>query len=563
MDPRIWHGHYDPGVPHALPFEPLTIPQLLARAAERWPDRTAVIFLNGRLTFRQLQEAADRLATALTRLGVGKDSRVAIQLPNLPQTVIAYYATLICGAQAVMTNPLYVPREVEHQWNDAGVEVAVTADFLYQRTLAGIRDKLPVREYLVASIPEYLRFPLKQLAPLKLRKQDPPAIAPFPTGPNIHAFRKLVDGTAPDPPRPAIDLDDLAALQYTGGTTGVSKAAMLTHRNLSANAQQLRSWLPKSHDGEEVILAALPYFHIFGMTVCMNLPVLMGASFALMPNPRDIPTMIKLIGKHRISLFPGVPAMFNAILSTPGIKRSDLDSVKQVFSGSAPLPEDLLRRFEDLTGSVIFEGFGLTESSPATHANPVGGVRKVGTVGMPLPGTDAKVVDMDDGEVELPPGQEGELILKGPQIMAGYWNRPDETAVTLKDGWLFTGDLAVMDSDGYFKIVGRKKDMILASGYNIYPDEIDRVLTDHPAVIEACTIGVPDEKRGETVKSFVVLAEGASATEEELVAHCRENMAAYKVPRAIAFRDELPKSAMMKLLRRTLREEELAARKRG
>jgi long-chain acyl-CoA synthetase len=560
MESRIWHSHYDQGVPASIDYQDWPIPDLLARTAEKYPDNTALIFLNCKLTYRQLKDQVDRLATAFTGMGIKKDSRVAVHLPNLPQTVIAHYAALTCGAQVVMTNPLYVSREIEHQWNDAEVDIAVTADFLYQRAIAPIKDKLPARQYIVASIPEYLRFPLRQLAPLKLKKQDPPAIAPMPSGPDIHRFRKLIDATSPAPPRPDISMDDLCALQYTGGTTGVSKAAMLSHRNLSCNAQQVRAWIPRLFDGEEVFLAALPYFHIFGMTVCMNVPVMMGAAIVIMPNPRDIPQMIKNVTKHRITLMPGVPAIFAAILNTPGIESLDLTSVKAVFSGSAPLPIDVTRRFEKLTGSVIFEGFGLTETSPATHVNPIDGERKAGSVGMPVPDTDARIVDMETGETELDHGEEGELIIRGPQVMVGYWRRQDETDLMIKDGWLYTGDLAIMDDDGYFRIVGRKKDMILASGYNIYPDEIDQILTDHPAVVEACTIGVPDEKRGETVKSFVVLAEGGSVTEDELLAHCRENLAPYKIPRSVEFKAELPKSAMMKLLRRTLRDEELAKR---
>ncbi len=559
MDPRVWHRHYDRGVPPSLAYEDLTVHGLLERSAARHPDRDALVFLNARLTYRRLQEQVDRLATAFTRMGLAPGDRVAIHLPNLPQTVIAYYATLACGARAVMTNPLYVPREIEHQWNDAGCRIAVTADFLWQRTVAEVREHVPVEHVIIASIPEYLRFPLKQLAPLKLRKQDPPAIAPMPRGEGLHAFRALVDGTPPEPPRPEVDPGDTAVLQYTGGTTGVSKAAMLSHRNLVCNVEQCCAWMTSLEDGREVFLAALPYFHIFGMTIALNQPVAMGATVLLAPNPRDTGALLAGIEKHRVSVFPAVPKMLAALVARPDVSSRDLTSVKAVFSGSAPLPEDTRRRFEEATGARIFEGFGMTEASPATHANPVYGVRKPGTVGLPFPDTDARIVAIDDHDVPLPPGQEGELVIRGPQVMQGYWNRPDETADMLREGWLHTGDLAVMDDEGYFKIVGRKKDMILASGYNVFPDEIDHVLTDHPAVAEACTIGVPDSQRGESVKSFVVLEPGASATAEELEAYCRENLAAYKVPRAFEFRDDLPRSAMMKLLRRELRDEEIAA----
>lgn len=560
---RRWHAHYDEGVPSSAYYHDLAAGELVGRAAESWPNRTALVFLNAKTSWAKLNDQVRRFATALSRLGVERDSKVAIHLPNIPQTVIAYYATLSLGAQAVMTNPLYVPREIEHQWNDAEVTVAVTADFLYQRVLADLRDKLPVKHYIVTSIPDALRFPLNLLAPFKLRKAVPPAWAPMPTGEGVHAMRQLLRDTPAAPPEVEVDPGELAVLQYTGGTTGVSKAAMLTHRNLLTNVQQCRAWMRSLEEGEEVILAALPYFHIFGMTICMNLPAFLGATIVLIPNPRDIPALIKNIVKHRVTLFPGVPAHFHAINNTPDIGKLDLTCVKGCFSGSAPLPGDTMRRFEELSDSVIFEGYGLTETSPATHVNPMLGNRKIGTVGMPLPDTDAKVVDVDDPDRELEVGAEGELLVKGPQVMPGYWKRPEETAEVLRDGWLLTGDLAVMDADGYFRIVGRKKDMIIASGCNIYPDEVDRVLTEHPGVSEACTIGVPDERRGETVKSFVVRQPGASVEAEELIAWSRERLASYKIPRAVEFRDELPKSAMLKLLRRELRAEEIARQARG
>ena len=554
---KIWHKSYDPGVPKQIEFEDLTIPQFLDNSAARFPDSPALLFLNSELTYRELKREADGLAAALSDLGVKKDSRVAIHLPNLPQTVISFLATLKLGAQAVMTNPLYTPREIEHQWNDAGCELAITADFLYEQTLRDIRHKLPVRNFIIASVTDYLRFPIKQLAPIKLRKADPPRIAKVSPGPGIHFFRRLIRSTVSSPPEVQINLDDVALLQYTGGTTGVAKGAMLTHRNLSFNVQQNRAWFPNLEGGREVFLGVLPYFHVFGLTVSFLLPLYVGAAMVLMPNPRDIPTMVKNISKHRVTLLPGVPAMFNAINQHPGIEKIDTSSVKSCISGSAPLPQTVLERFEELTGSRIVEGFGLTEASPVTHTNPLNGVRKVGSIGLPMPNTEAKIIDPETGQKELTPGEEGELIIRGPQVMKGYWKMPDETSKVIRDGWLHTGDLAVMDEEGYFTIVGRKKDMILASGYNIYPDEIDRLLMAHPAVLESCTIGIPDPKRGETVKSFVVLKPGMSATPEEIHEFCRQQLAAYKLPKLIEFREQLPKSSMLKLLRRVLRKEEL------
>ena len=560
MTDRPWHRSYDAGVPREVAFEDLTIPDMLERAATRYPDAPAVVFLNGRLNYRALKDHVDRLATALADLGVASGSRVAIQLPNLPQTVIAYYATLRLGAQVVLTNPLYTVREMQHQWSDAGCAVAVVPDFVFDQKIKDHRGDLPIRDYIVASIPEYLRFPLNLLAPLKLKRQKPhPAIARVEPGRGVHLFKALVASTAPRPaalPARAAEMDDVAVLQYTGGTTGVPKGAMLTHRNLSYNLQQARAWLPALREGQEVMLAALPIFHVFGMTVCMNLPVYLGASMVLLPNPRDVPMLVKAIEKHRVTIAPLVPALFNAINQFPGVDRRDLSSVAVCVSGSAPLSVDVQQRFEALTGGKICEGFGLTETSPITHINPLQGVRKIGTIGVPVPDTDCRIVDLETGTRDVPAGEPGELLIRGPQVMRGYWNRPDETANAIRGGWLYTGDLAVMDQDGFFRIVGRKKEMIDASGYKVYPDEVDRVLMSHPAVLEAATIGVPDPKRGETVKSFVVLRPGMQATADEIRAHCSRDLAAYKVPRLIEFRSELPKSAALKILRRELVEEE-------
>jgi len=558
MEKRVWHKLYDKGVPTSYEFKDVSVPQLLERSAATNGDSTALVFMNGRLSYRQLKQDVDRLATALATLGAGRDTRVAIQLPNLPQTVIAYYATLSLGAQVVMTNPMYVEREIEHQWNDAGCTVAVVSDFLFEQRIKAIRHKLPVKNYIIASIPEYLRFPLNLLAPLKLRKADPPLIAKVESEEGIYFFGKLIKATLPRPPEVDIGADDIAVVQYTGGTTGVSKGAMLTHGNLSSNAQQINAWFSTLEPGRETWLASLPFFHVFGMTVSMNFPVHARAAMVLMPDPRDIRQLIKNVVKHKVTVFPTVPAQVNAINNYPGIENLDLTSIKACVSGSAPLPVDVLEKFEKLTGSKIVEGFGLTEASPVTHCTPLLGQRKVGSIGIPLPETDAKVVDLEDGATEMPLGEAGELIIRGPQVMKGYWQQPSATQESIRDGWLHTGDIAVVDDKGFFAIVGRKKELIIAGGYNIYPDEIDRVLMAHPAVLEAATIGIPDEKRGETVKSFVVLAAEQTATAEELIEYTRRELAAYKIPRQIEFRGELPKSTVLKILRRELRNQELA-----
>ncbi len=560
MERRVWHDHYDEGIPVDFRFIDRTLLEALDRAAGHGGDRTAIWFLNRRMTYGGLKDQVDRLATALSRLGVTKGTRVALQLPNLPQTVIANYAVLRLGAHVVMTSPLYTEREIEHQWKDAGCEVAIVMDFLWQRRIRAIRGALPVKHYIVASIPEYLAFPLNRLAPLKLAKAHPPMIARVAPEPGLHFFRALVDRTPATPPRVEVGLDDIAVLQYTGGTTGVAKGAILTHRNLSVNVQGIAAWLHLEEFSDEVILSALPFFHVFGMTVTMNFPLWAGCTMVIVPNPRDFPALVQAVVKRRVTLFMGVPAMFNAINNDPRIKRLDLSCVKSCFSGSAPLPADVLERFEALTGARIVEGFGLTETSPITHVNPLRTKRKVGSIGVPFVGTDARIVDLETGTRDLPAGEDGELVVWGPQVMQGYWNRPDETSQMIRGGWLYTGDIAHMDDEGYFFISGRKKEMILVSGYNVYPDEVDGVLAAHPAVLESATIGLPDPRCGERVKSFVVLRPGAQATADELLGHCRASLASFKLPREIEFRTELPRSSVLKILRRELRAQEMARR---
>ncbi|MEM7308089.1 MAG: long-chain fatty acid--CoA ligase [Planctomycetota bacterium] len=558
MAKRIWHDSYDQGVPPELEFEEVPVHGFLERSAREFADRPAMHFMNGTLSYAELQDEVGRLASALAGLGVKQGTRVAIQMPNLPQAVISYFAVLTLGGTAVLTNPLYTAREIEHQWNDASCEVAILADFVFDGVVCGIRDKLPVRHYVIASIHEYLRPPLRWIAPFALKKKG--RYVKIPTGDGVHHFRPLIRSASGAPPRVEVDMDDLAVLQYTGGTTGVSKGAMLSHRNLSCNVQQINRWFVGIEYGREVVLTALPLFHVFGMTVSMNWSVHTAAAQVILPDPRDIEKLVGALERHRVTVAPAVPAMFNAINHFPGIDGRDLKSVKACLSGSAPLPLDVQERFESMTGARIMEGFGLTETSPVTHCNPLGGVRKIGTIGVPLSNTDARVVDVDDPTKDKPAGEEGELLLAGPQVMQGYWNMPEETAGALRDGWFMTGDLATMDEDGYFRIVGRKKDMIVAGGYNVYPDEVDDVLMAHPAVLEAATIGVPDPKRGETVKSFLVAQPGQTLDFGAIEAHCRENLAAYKVPRELEEIDELPKSTVLKVLRRELRERELKKR---
>ncbi len=549
-----WFEQYDEGVPQKIDYERMPLPGILDRAVERYGDKDALVFLNCRLTWRELQAEVRHMAAAMAGLGVGQGDRVAIQLPNVPQGVIAFHAALTLGAQVVMTNPLYTKREVQHQWKDSGCKIAVVADFIWDQVLRPHRAELEPEQYIVTGISDYLRFPLNLLAPLKLKRQDPPRCAKVAPEPGLHQWKALRKAPAGSVPRVDIAWDDLAVLQYTGGTTGPSKGAMLTHGNLVSNVQQIDSWFQGVRYGEEIMMTALPLFHVFGLNVCMNWGIWAGAKLILEPNPRDVPGLAKSIAKHKATLFPAVPALFNNLTLVPGFDRSKVGSLRYCFSGSAPIADDVLERFEALTGSRILEGFGMSETSPVTHVNPLVGKRKIGYVGVPVSDTQARIVDIEDGTTDLPLGEEGELIIRGPQVMQGYWNAPEATAETLTDGWMHTGDLAIMDEDGFFKIVGRKKDMINCSGMKVFPDEVDNVLMSHPKVLEAATIGIPDEQRGETVKSFIVVQDGQEMTEAEVRAWCEENLARYKLPRAVEFLDELPKSSVLKILRRELRE---------
>ncbi|MHC5209344.1 MAG: long-chain-fatty-acid--CoA ligase [Planctomycetota bacterium] len=563
MEARVWHRGYDAGVPPSLDYEPLTVPEAFSRSARKHPERTALVYPGGRMSYGRLADRVERCAGALAERGVGPGSSVAVQLPNLGQTVIAAQAVLSLGARLVMTNPLYTDDELTHQWTDSDCRVAVVADFVWPAArVERMRAALPIEHWIAASIPELMPWPLRPLARWKLLRRDPPRAADLSGVSGMTGFREALLRARPQAMRTPPSLDDVAVLQYTGGTTGRSKGAMLTHRNLSANVQQVHAWTDPGTDTPEVFLAAPPLFHVMGLTACMHHPLWMGATIVLLPDPRDIAAMVRVIEKERVTRLVLVPAMFHAINEFPGVAERNLSSVTSCFSGSAPLADDTLRRFEELTGGRILEGYGLTETSPVTHVNPLRGDRRVGSIGLPVPDTDARVVDASDGVTECATGEAGELLLRGPQVMAGYWNAPEETASALADGWLRTGDLATCDAQGYFRIVGRKKEMIVCGGYNVYPDEVDRVLLEHPDVLEVATIGVPDERLGERVKSFAVRRPGATLSEEELVAYGRQHLAAYKVPREVEWRDALPRSSVLKVLRRVLLEEELERRKR-
>ncbi|WP_234553955.1 long-chain-fatty-acid--CoA ligase [Thermus caliditerrae] len=540
-----WYSHYDPRVPKEAP-KPWLLTELLRENARRYPKKVALEFLGRSLTYEALWREVEAFARGLQEAGLKPGDRVAIMLPNSPQFVVAFYGTLLAGGVAVNTNPMYTPRELRHQLLDSGAKALVILDLLLPR-YQEVKAEAPVELLVRTGLQDYLPFPKNLLYPLMLRRkgQAPKNLEGTPW----RAFLK------PGKPEPVpLDLDDLALLQYTGGTTGVAKGAMLTHRNLSSNALQVRAWIPDFREGEEVVLGAIPFFHVYGMTVAMNLALLGAAKLVLLPRP-EIGPIVEAIEKHQVTLFPGVPTLYVAFNNFPGIEKRSLRSIRACISGSAPLPVEVAERFERLTGAKLVEGYGLTEASPVTHCNPLYGPRKLGSVGLPFPGVEAKVVDEEGNEVPL--GEVGELIVQGPNVMKGYWNRPEETAKTLKNGWLFTGDMARMDQDGYFYIVDRKKDMIIAGGYNIYPREVEEVLYQHQAVQEAAVVGVPDPYRGETVAAFLVLKDEfkGKVSEMDIEAFCRQNLAAYKVPRIIEFRDTLPKSSVGKILKRELTKE--------
>jgi len=550
---KVWLKKYEPGVPHSLTYSPIPLFQFLEDTAAKYPDNPALIFLHHAMPYRQLDELVNKLANALIGLGVKKGDRVALYMANCPQYVIGYYATLKIGAVVVPVNPLYVAREVEHQLKDSGAETIVVMSRFYP-VVQEVRSKTALKHVIVTNIKEYFPPVVKLLFTLAKEKKGGDRVT---LAQGDHWFQDLVAAAPAAKPNVQVGPDDLACFQYTGGTTGVAKGAVLTHRNLVANTMQAHSWFTRVEKGKEVYLTALPLFHSYGMTTCMNSAIYSAGALLLIPNPRDIKDVLKNIDKHKPTIFPGVPTMYVAINNHPDTPKYDLKSVKACISGAAGLPVEVQKKFTEITGGArLVEGYGLSEASPVTHANPLFGENRVGTIGVPFPDTECRLVDLETGTKDVPVGEPGELIIRGPQVMQGYWNMPDETAKTLRQGWLYTGDIAVMDADGYFRIVDRKKDMIIAGGFNIYPRDVEEVLYQHPKVQEACAAGVPDPYRGETVKAYIVLKPGQTATEQEIIDFCKERLAKFKVPTLVEFRDSLPKTMVGKILRRILVEEE-------
>ena len=550
---RVWFRSYDPRVPHSVDYPGECLPVLVDRVAARFAENTATEFYGAELTFAEFWKHVKRFASALSSLGVRKGTKVAIMLPNCPQTVIAYYAVLWLGGAVVMTNPLYVEREIEYQWGDSGAEIAVVLDHLFPKVEKAL-PQTKIRKVIVTSLREYFPFLFKWLYPIRAWQKKLFTAVPY--GDAVLNFSRLIGKSSPCTEPFAASLDDVAMLQYTGGTTGVIKGVMLSHSNILSNVAQLAAWFADIRWGGERFLALLPFFHVFGMTVAMNLPLFAGCTLILVPR-FEVKELIRTVHKGKPTIFPGVPSIYTAIVHDPDIRKFDVSSIRFCVTGSAPMPVEVLRNFEELTGAIIVEGFGLTEASPVTHANPIDGVRKPGSIGLALPDTDCRIVDLETGERELSAGEVGELTIRGPQVMRAYWNMPGETDLALRDGWLYTGDIARMDEDGYVFIVDRKKDLIISKGYNIYPREIDEVLYEHPKILDAVAVGMPDPKRGEAVKVYVVPKANETLNAEEIIRFCKARLAAYKVPRVVEFRESLPKTVVGKISRFQLRREML------
>ncbi len=553
MTDKVWLSKYPKEIPHSIELPEIPVQQLLTDAYNEFPDKVCIHFMGKELTYKEVYESALKFANYLRSLGVEKGDRVAIMLPNCPQAVIAYYGTMYAGGIVVQTNPLYTERELQYQMADSGAKIILVMDILYPRAMKILKET-KIENVIVTGIKDYLPFPKNLLYPFVQKKQYGFSVKVEHSGMN-HVFTEIMKSAPSKELELLFDFEeDLALLQYTGGTTGYPKGVMLTHKNLIANTEMCNAWMYQCKDGEESILGILPFFHVYGMTTVLILTVMKKGKMILLPK-FEAELALKTIDKQKPTLFPGAPTMYIGLLNHPELEKYNLSSIKACLSGSASLPLEVQEKFEKITGGKLVEGYGLTETSPVTHANFIWDERVHGSIGVPWPDTD--VVILRSGEFDaLPPGEIGEIAIKGPQVMKGYWKRPEETAMTFHEEWFLTGDLGYMDEQGYFYVVDRKKDMIIAGGFNIYPREVEEVLYEHEAIQECVVAGIPDPYRGETVKAYIVLKEGYSINEEALNAFCRQHLAAFKVPRYYEFRQELPKTAVGKILRRTLVEEE-------
>ena len=533
MTTKPWLSLYPEKLKGELVYPEISLPEMLKQSVDKYSNNTATVFYGHEMTYRELWEKVRLFASALQNQGLQKGDRVAIMLPNCPHYLIAYYGILLAGGTVAQVNPMYTERELLHLLSNSGAQRIIVFDALYPKVQA-VSTQVKLDDVIVVSFGQTF---------------TPEHVGTY----TFEQYFTKATGTVQEVvlnPK-----EDVAVLQYTGGTTGVSKGAMLTHSNLIANTYQCLYYFEESfRPGEDRVLTVIPLFHVYGMTSCMNLSILNGAANILLPR-FDLNELLETIKQTKPTSFPGVPTMYIALLNHPKASEYGIDSIRVCNSGSAPMPIEIMKEFEQKTGAKVLEGYGLSEASPTTHCNPPFAARKPGSVGLPFPGTDCKVMDLETGENEVPVGETGELIIKGPQVMKGYWNMPEETAHTLKDSWLYTGDIGKMDEDGFFYIIDRKKDMIIAGGYNIYPRDVEEVLYEHPAVQEAVVVGVPDPYRGQNVKAVLVVKQDQNVTVQQLEEYCRQHLAAYKIPRIFEFRESLPKTAVGKILRRVIQDE--------
>ena len=560
-DHRPWFTVWRKGVPKTVaPFPYQSAFTLLADSAAGFPESTAIAFLGKHMNYAQLLKEVEAFSAVLAGLGVAHGDRVGLLLPNSPQYVIAWYACQRLGAIAIGNNPLYTQRELAHQIKDFSPSVMVILDQLYP-AWAEVEHEAPVREIVVTKITDYMKFPLNRLAPLKFKREAKHEGKPWPPVPadaRVRWWKDVMRSAGAPPPVAEVDAEhDPATLVYTGGTTGLSKGAMLSHHNITSNVRQVAPCINFFERGRDGVMCILPFFHSFGL-VAMNFGIAQAGKLCLLPR-FEVKMALKELDKEKPTFFPGVPRLFVALNESPETPKYDLKSVKACISGAAPLPRAVAERFHEVTnGANLVEGYGLTETSPVTHVNPFD-EPKHGTIGLPIPDTDCKLVSLEDPDSEVPVGERGELCIKGPQVMLGYWNKPEATAEMIRGDWLHTGDIAIMDDEGFFQIVDRMKDMIIVSGFNVYPTEVEAVIYRHPKVLKACVVGLPDDTTGERVKAYVVAKDGQTLTAEELQAWCRDpaqGLTGYRVPHEWEFRDELPETLIGKVLRRVLVEEE-------
>jgi len=541
---KPWFRLWPKDVPKTLEYPKVPLHAILEKTAKEHPEKTAIAYFEREITYAELDSLSNQFAGALAALGVKKGDRVAVFLPNIPQFVIAYFGALKAGAVSTTISPLHKEREVEYQLTDSEAEAIVALDSLHP-IVEKVWPKTSLKNVIITSLEEYAS---KTTATPSTLEQKP----------SVHSFQELLKEKRSKPLKVGINPEeDLAALQYTGGTTGTAKGAMLTHLNLVSNALAFAAWI-KGEVAEETFLTALPLFHIYGMTTSMNVPISLAVKMVLLPRFEPIKAL-ETIQRHKITVFCGVPTMYSVLLANPELGKFDLTSIRVCISGASPLPPQVQKKFMDITGGFLAEGYGLTEASPVTHCSPVDKTMRtvrLGSIGLPLPDTAARIVDVETGEKTLGAGETGELAVKGPQVMRGYWRNPKETALVLRDGWLLTGDIAKIDRDGYFYITDRKKDLIKYKDYSVYPRELEDVIYEHPAVKLCAVVGKPDSMVGEIPKAFAVLKDGAKATEAEIMAFVNEKVAPYKAVREVEFRKELPVSAVGKVLRRVLQEEE-------